>query len=217
MTKLKYCLMRRKEVARYVKSLGPLERVETAGGIEIKLSEAAMKAVKKRAVKANKRGFATIHNLETGLLGQAAVAYELKRNWLEGVMQMTQEADIYDILYRSCAMDVKTFDIRPYFVEPHSLMAVRLRQFHNLLRHYLFYIGVLQIGVDKVRIMGFVTRKYLESLEAEDSTVIYEDGDPDKKNVVVKKLAQFTEISHLDAVIDRMLVSASQFASSFKR
>jgi hypothetical protein len=200
--------MRKKEVSEYIDSFGTLERVVVKDGVEITMSDEALEAIAKKARWVHESGFSTIEKLETGLMGQAADAYEVKNNWREGVEQMTQEPDKYDMLYRGYMIDDKTFDIRDYIrrgIKPHSLMAVRLKQFHDAERRYLFYIGNLRLSGDKIRIIGFMTRRALENLEREGSTAIYEGGDPNYENVVVKRSDQFTQIKDLDAAIDRML------------
>jgi hypothetical protein len=202
---------RKREIKEFERDLGTLERVETKDGVEITMSIEALDAIIQKAQKVHDaKPFFSVENLKIGLAGQAAVFYELKRNWPEGVEQMRIGApDEYDILYRGFRSEIKTFNIHDYYLkygisrEPDSLMAVNLIKFHE--RHDSFYIGCLMVKYNKIDMMGFTTREAMELL---DRGKVYGDysrpHEPDAECVVVKKRCQFTHITKLDSAIDSM-------------
>lgn len=232
--------MFRKDVDKLVDEFGSLPRIEKDGCIEVVLTHEAYVAIQKQIEEVHRKFTVPEKNLETGLMGQAADAYELKHNWKEGVDQMTTEPDRYDILYRGFATDAKTFDARPFLHDevssgvrpfnihssftrkPNSLMAVNQLKFYKPERYYPFYIGNLRLTDDKILIMGFMTRLTLEELERKSELEIYDrsvdsvDAAEKAKNIVVREFDQFTPIQQLGPTIDHMLTSADKFVSSLK-
>jgi hypothetical protein len=204
----------RKEVSEFIDSLGPIKRVEVKDDVEITVSDEALEVVKKRAEWVHKKFSVAVERLETGIIGQAADAYEVKNNWMEGVEQMTQEPDKFDMLYRGLTIDDKTFDMRRYSTDwiPNSWMAVTKTKFHDPDRQYPLYIGNLRLTDHKVRIIGFATRRLLERLESEGSIDNYSDPyEPDAAVIAVKNKDDLIPIKHLNSLIDWMLDSVLKF------
>jgi hypothetical protein len=207
-------ILYRKEASKFIDSLEPIERVEVKDEVEITISDEALEIVKKRAAWVHEKFSVAVERLETGIIGQAADAYEVKNNWMEGVEQMTQEPDKFDMLYRGFTIDDKTFDMRRYSSDwvPRAWMAVKKIKFHDPNRQYPLYIGNLRLTDHKIRIIGFATRRFLEKLESEGSIDNFSDPyEPNDAVIAVKNKDDMIPIKHLNSLIGWMLDSALKF------